>query len=140
MIVSMLCMLMLALCSYEDLRRKKISCNYPVVIAGVILFLQVVVFQQGIRKLFSGVVIGLIILIIGVVSKGRIGLGDGILVCITGLTLDFWGNLNMVYYALILAAIVSLLLMFLKRLSRKQSIPFVPFLFLSYGYCFLTDL
>ena len=59
-------------------------------------------------------------------------MGDGMLLCITGLGLGFWSNLELFAIALILAAIVSIFLLMLRLADRKKSIPFIPFLLIGY--------
>lgn len=77
--------------------------------------------------LLGGVVIG-----ISKATRGKIGMGDGLLLCVTGIGLGFWGNLELFMLALISAAIVSIFLLIFRLADRKKSIPFVPFLLLGY--------
>lgn len=74
-------------------------------------------------------------IVISKITGGKIGMGDGILLCITGMGLGFWGNLELFGIALFFAAVVSILLLIFRLADRKKSIPFVPFLF--FGYVFL---
>ncbi len=79
-----------------------------------------------------GLATGLVLLLLGKLLKGQIGAGDGIILCITGFCLGFHDNLNLLFYGLTISAFVSLALLLLKRAGRKDTIPFIPFLFLSY--------
>jgi leader peptidase (prepilin peptidase)/N-methyltransferase len=65
-------------------------------------------------------------------TGGKIGMGDGILLCVTGIGLGFWNNLELFGVALFLAAVLSIILMILRVVDRKKSIPFIPFLFAGY--------
>jgi leader peptidase (prepilin peptidase)/N-methyltransferase len=76
------------------------------------------------------------VIFISRITGGKIGMGDGLLLCVTGLGLGFWGNMELFAYALFAAAAVSVILLILRLADRKKSIPFVPFLLLS--YLFLT--
>ena len=80
----------------------------------------------------GGLSIGLAIVLLSKLTAGKIGMGDGILLCITGIGLGFWSNLELFGIALFLAAILSIVLLMLKMVDRKKSIPFVPFLFAGY--------
>jgi leader peptidase (prepilin peptidase)/N-methyltransferase len=80
----------------------------------------------------GGAAIGGFVILTSMITSGKIGLGDGILLCITGLGLGFWGNLELFCLALSLAAGLSIMLLIFRLADRKKSIPFVPFLFVGY--------
>jgi leader peptidase (prepilin peptidase)/N-methyltransferase len=72
-------------------------------------------------------------------SDGKIGIGDGVLLCATGLGLGFWSNLELFAIALLLAAVISIVLLTFRLADRKKSIPFVPFLLLGYVFVMAAD-
>lgn len=76
--------------------------------------------------------IGILMLLVSLITKGQIGTGDGIIFCITGLGLGFWNNLWLLMLSLFMAGIFSGILWMLKRVGRKSEIPFVPFILISY--------
>lgn len=123
---------MLLFCGVQDALKKKI---YIWIIALGAIFMGIVLpFSSAlpIVERIGGVGIGVCVIIISKVTGGKIGMGDGILLCITGLGLGFWGNLELFGIALFFAAIISILLLIFRLADRKKSIPFVPFLFLGY--------
>jgi leader peptidase (prepilin peptidase)/N-methyltransferase len=123
---------MLLFCGVQDALKKKI---YLWIIAlGAILMGTVLPFSSAlpIVERIGGVGIGVCVIIISKATGGKIGMGDGILLCITGLGLGFWGNLELFGFALFFAAIISILLLVFRLVDRKKSIPFVPFLFFAY--------
>ena len=65
------------------------------------------------------------------ISHGSIGAGDGAVLVATGVFLGFWGNLRLLFLALILSALVAGYLLVIKRKGRKDRMPFIPFLFLA---------
>jgi len=79
-----------------------------------------------------GLVLGMGIVLLSRITKGKIGEGDGLVLCVTGLGLGFWCNLELFALALMIAAAFSIVLLILRLAGRKQSIPFIPFLFISY--------
>ncbi len=77
--------------------------------------------------LLGGVCVGGMLLLGALLSGGRIGVGDGLLFCVTGLYLGLWGNLSLLFAASIFCAVAGLVLVATKRGTRKQSLPFAPF-------------
>lgn len=127
--------LMLLICGVQDALKKKI---YIWIIAlGAILMGIVLLFSSSVPivERIGGIAIGVCVIVISKITGGKIGMGDGILLCITGMGLGFWGNLELFGIALFFAAVVSILLLVFRLADRKKSIPFVPFLF--FGYVFL---
>lgn len=123
---------MLLACSVQDIRKKKIF--LWVIAAGGLLTGACLPFSGGFSFLdiLGGIAVGACVIAISLATGGKIGLGDGFLLCATGLGLGFWGNLELFGLALFLAASVSILLLLLRLADRKKSIPFVPFVFLGY--------
>jgi len=82
----------------------------------------------------SGLLPGFMVMMLNKVTKGKIGLGDGLVLCVTGLGLGFWSNMELFALALAMAAAFSAVLLILKFADRKKSIPFIPFIFISYVF------
>jgi leader peptidase (prepilin peptidase)/N-methyltransferase len=80
----------------------------------------------------GGFAVGAFVVLVSVVTVGKIGMGDALLLCLTGMALGFWSNLELFAVALLLAAIISIILLVVRLADRKKSIPFVPFILISY--------
>lgn len=80
----------------------------------------------------AGLSLGIILLSLNPITKGQIGIGDGIIVCITGLCLGFAQNAVALAYGLFGSAMFSIVLIAISRVNRKKTIPFVPFLLIGY--------
>ncbi len=122
---------MLGWCSLEDIKKKQVMV-YPVLlfgIAGVLLHLYYR--NLSIYSLFAGVLLGVALLIIGAVS-GQIGIGDGLVLLVSGIYLGFWENARLLFHGLLFCGIWSGVLLLMKKKKRKDEIAFVPFLFLAY--------
>lgn len=135
LIMKLLLGTLLLFCSVQDILKKKIYL-WVVAIGGVVTISCLPFCEQ--LSLFSrlgGCMIGIGVIIISIITHGKIGMGDGILLCITGIGLGFWGNLELFGIALFFAAMVSIFLLVCRLADRKKSIPFVPFLFV--GFTFL---
>ena len=118
--------------SLQDMRTKKIS--LWIIAVGAVLICAAAPFSHGVSVADRaiGTLVGIGILITSKATGGKIGLGDGYLLCVTGITLGFWGNMELFAIALFAAAIVSIFLLAFRLADRKKSIPFIPFLFLAY--------
>lgn len=86
-----------------------------------------------IAEMLGGVSIGIFLIICSFITRGQIGIGDGIICCFIGISCGFFENLNILFISLLLSAIVSFILLIKKRVERKTEIPLIPFLFI--GYC-----
>lgn len=123
---------LLLVTALQDIRTKKIS--LWIVVAGAVLVCVFVPFTHSVSVIDRGVgtLVGLGVMITSKATGGKIGMGDGYLLCVTGISFGFWGNMELFATALFAAALVSIVLLVLKLADRKKSIPFIPFLFLAY--------
>lgn len=123
---------LLGLCSLEDMKRKKLTVIYILMfgIGGVLLHLFMPV--CSIYSVLWGMLLGVAMMGISYVSRGSVGMGDGLLLTVTGVYLGGYENLELFMIGLLLAALWSLGLLVLQRKKGKEEIAFVPFLLVSY--------
>lgn len=96
--------------------------------AGFILnmhYMLGLVFEYGIGFLFCAISFGLCYII----SQGKLGAGDVKLALIMGMCLPAGYVTAAILYGCLAAAVVSIVLLLLKKITRKDFIPFVPFLY-----------
>jgi Flp pilus assembly protein protease CpaA len=107
--------------------------TYP----AILLALALASFSPGLtiwRTLAGGLGVGLFFLVMNLVSRGGIGLGDAKLgalvgaVCGVGLDLNHIGAVYAVIYAIFLGGLVALLLLLVRLRGLKDPIPYGPFL------------
>ncbi|HPU62767.1 MAG TPA: hypothetical protein PK304_01290 [Mobilitalea sp.] len=79
-----------------------------------------------------GLLLGVGVIILSKATKGKIGMGDGLVLSVTGLGLGFWCNLELFALSLAVAAAFSVCLLILRLANIKHSIPFIPFILVSY--------
>lgn len=122
--------ILLTVCAVEDLKRRKISLLCPLIalITGTI-------FRAADGTLFGvecglGIVVGGIFVLISLVSRQQIGLGDGLIIAACGLCLGWRKVCLLVLGAMILFLIVGVVRMLVFRLNGKSEVPFVPFLWI----------
>ena len=85
-------------------------------------------------------VIGILVIVLGVflylmskATRGAVGEGDALVYLMTGVTLGFFGNIELLTLSLFFSAIVSVFLLVFRKVGKKKRIPFVPFTAIAYG-------
>jgi len=130
----------LLLCSIQDVIQKKI-CLWMVAIGGALTGMCILQYKTiSLQDSLGGILVGVGVVLISKATGGKIGMGDGLLLCLTGMGLGLWGNIELFAYALFAAALVSIVLLMLHLVDRKKSIPFVPFLLLSYLFITMASI
>lgn len=125
-------MSMLTLCSAEDIKKKQIRLH-PVLLFGILgIILHMLFRMQSIENMLLGMSVGVTLLVLSKLTGGRIGAGDAVLLIVTGIYLGFKQNMQLFFSGLLLSGIWALGVLVLKKKSRKDSIPFIPFLLAAY--------
>lgn len=124
-IVSLLIMLFLN--SYLDLKYKKISVLVCVIFAIEAVLLNLQSDNNGLRYVF-GFVVGLVVILISKITNGAIGIGDGYVICVIGIFMGVHAVIQVLMGAFLLAAVVGIGLMIIRKVRRGMTLPFVPFL------------
>lgn len=120
---------LLGISAFIDFKWKKVSLKI-MLLYGILGILNTVFFpSQTIISIIGGVFLGVCIMGVSKITRGGIGLGDGLIVVVTGIYLGLWKNLELISGGFFLAFICSMFLLIVKKENRKKEIPFVPFLF-----------
>lgn len=126
----------LLIMSVYDIRKREIHIGISIATAVVLAAVQIyrIVSGQMVWYLvFTGMIEGVLLAGLSVVTHGQIGIGDAIVFIIMGMLLDFWENGVLLLFSLAFAAAAGVLLLLLRHIGRKDKIPFVPFVFAGYG-------
>lgn len=123
-------LIFLGLNAIKDIRKKEIS--IPAVIlwglGGLVwMFLDS---EFGWKTGLAGLIPGIFLAALGVLSRGAVGFGDGLLVMVTGLYLGLQAAAAGLLWGLIICTAWGMILIFLRRGSRNTELPFAPFLLL----------
>lgn len=123
---------LLGLCSLEDIKHRRLTVFYILMFGVVGIVLHLFAPVCSIYSILWGMLLGGAVILISVVTHGSLGMGDGILLVVTGVYLGGYGNLELFLTGLFLAAFCSLGLLAFKKKRQKDEMAFVPFLFVSY--------
>lgn len=124
----------IAVLSLEDLLKKSV----PVaLLAAGVLFIPAGLITEGAESIsiadnILGLIPGAVLLIISFVSRGQIGVGDGGLVMMLGASLGIETVIRILTAALLLITVFSGVMLVMRKLKRKSTLPFIPFLFAGY--------
>lgn len=123
---------MLGVTAWTDYRRKQVSMLLLGVFAGLGITGQLIWKQESLVSLAAGILPGMLVLGAGRLTKGGIGAGDGWILCVTGIYLGFYKNMQLFFTALLFSAISGVVLIAAKKANRKTELAFVPFLLAAY--------
>ncbi len=119
----------------KDAKERKLSLALLFIAAAWFLPLGLL-WKVGLVWRIAGAGVGALLCGISYISKEGIGWADSVLVLLVGVSLGFDGVLFVLAVALALVMVTAGILFLLKKVGRKDLLPFVPFLFLGYcAYC-----
>jgi len=115
-----------------DRRRKEI----PVIPGFVILFFLIIAqLIKGTKWsfIFFGILVGVALYIVSKLSRGSIGEGDALVYMVTGVSVGFFRNFELLVLSLFFASMTGLFLLVTRKVGRKYAMPFIPFTAVAYG-------
>ena len=129
--------LLLFVAAVIDLKSRQISRGFIVVLIIVSFTSIFVKDDYGIWNSVGGALIGICAVGLSMISKEQIGRGDGLVIAALGIALGFRECLATVCLASVIMALVSVVVLLLKKGNRKTRLPFIPALFVGYVTCAL---
>jgi leader peptidase (prepilin peptidase)/N-methyltransferase len=118
--------------SISDIKTKSISLARLVCYMIVALALNIIMRYQSFISLFGGIIVGVIFLGFGILTKEGIGYGDGAIFICLGAVPGLYDNLRLLMYSLMLAAIVGGIYALVRKKNLKVRIPFIPCVLITY--------
>ena len=114
--------------SINDIRKGEIFLipSAAMLVSG--LLISVLVYNVSPADVIKTIIPGIILMLLSALCKGRIGCGDGVIVCASGAWLGIEETLYMLTAAFFTASIAGIVLILSG--SKKQTLPFVPFMLL----------
>lgn len=126
----------LAVCTVFDIRNKEIP--LALILAGLSLAAGVNIWQvftgaESLGSVGASLLCGLFFLLLGFVTKEKVGYGDGIILVIAGLLMDSYRCFVGLCISLILSSVFAIVLLVMQRADRNSALPFVPFIAIGMG-------
>ena len=115
-----------------DIKNKKLPIT--VLLAGVIFVpaFMLVCSEMGLRHHIFGLIPGVVFFLISFVSRGQVGSADCLIILLSGACLGIGMIVVMLSVAFVSIALTSLMMLAARKLNRKSTLPFIPFIFLGY--------
>lgn len=110
-----------------DIKYKKVwmPIILPFILEGIVLML---VNLTDVFDALTGILLGVVFLLVSFISKGAIGMGDGYIICAIGCLLGGCRTILIVTGAMFVSSIVGIVMMVFFHWGKKRTMPFVPFL------------
>ena len=131
-IADLLVLAMLIACSYSDARKKTMPVYLLIIFSAVVGGVALLCKDISIQTRLGGGLLGLFFLLASKCSKEAIGYGDSWIILLLGVQMGCMRALGVLFAASILAGAVSLVFLWKHHWKRNMTLPFVPFLTISY--------
>ncbi len=122
----------LAVSAYRDWKEKQIYLYLPAGALVLGLILHILCRERALTDMLAGAAVGIVMIMIGWATGEAVGIGDGLMLVVSGIFLGFWENLCLLMTALLLVGAAALLLMAVGKKGKDYRLPFLPFLLTAY--------
>ena len=139
-IVELLTGITLLALSVQDAMEQKIHIAIPAIAGGMIAVIQLCTENMTVQNMAAGASVGGMLIFISFLCHGNIGMGDGIVLLMTGIASGFWGNLTLLWISSAMAGIYGIYMVVIKHKKRDYRMAFVPFVFGGYVCCVTLEL
>lgn len=119
--------LVLLICAVMDIRKKMIYLPFIIFGSLLIVFMQFAAKELNFASVVAAVMVMLIVCGISVISRGQLGIGDGLLLGMTGLGLGVSDNLCMLLYCFMGVFFAAMLWVLIFHGKKESRIPLAPF-------------
>ncbi len=125
-------LVLLGIGSVLDLKRREIPICLLLSMSVVVLFLAI--FDKEVSNWYrlAGASFGAIFFGISKFTKEAVGYGDSWIILLLGIVLGIFEALQVLFVASLMAAVVGLFYLWIRKWKRSAALPFVPFLTLAY--------
>lgn len=130
MIIDIWIFIFLIICSITDLLERQIYFMFVSANGIIITLFHFFLKDIKLQDCLLGVLIGVIALLISIISREAMGIGDGIVLCVIGLALGAIKTLQLLMWSFMIIVLFSIVGIWLKKINLKTKIPLMPFLFL----------
>lgn len=118
----------LCILSVSDLRTRTIPGWAPLLFGTVMAFLHLLLSDLTPAQFFAGLIPGAALLLLSLLYRSSLGCGDGFVVLACGAAIGLEREFAALTAGLVFCAVFCIFLLILKRASRSDCLPFLPFL------------
>lgn len=135
--IDILMVSVLGLESITDIRKR--TCNLYVIAFGTILggIFNYFFLHNDILWLCRGVVPGVILICVSLISKQQIGMGDAMVFLFAGICVGLYKCLILLWISLVFAGIFGVIFCLAKKKEMKYRLPFIPFVAVGYAVLYI---
>lgn len=123
-----------------DYKKKEVASKALLLMIALVATNYLLYHPVSIQSLLGGLILGVLLYLISVITKEKIGKGDAYLIMVLGIYLGFSQVSLLLLYALTLCAILSGVLLIGKKVRREYRVAFVPFIFIGFIGVLCNDL
>lgn len=130
--------LFLLFCGTIDLKTKKVYQSLCIINYGLANAIKLFINKVDLDSVAGGLILCGMLFIISLVTKEAIGQGDVLILLALSGILNVITTMQIFFMALILCSVFSLAMLLKRKVRGKDTVPFVPFLFVGYGVWFMS--
>lgn len=112
----------------KDIRTKRINANITIIAILFSITVRKQIMNEENIVLMLDMLPGILTLSIAYLSGEMIGIGDGLIILFLGSVLGYRLTLLTMFLSFVISGVMSLILLTIKKVTKKSEIPFVPFL------------
>lgn len=124
--------ILLGICSVSDCKKKTIPVILLIILSIAVAVFAIICDAVSMKLRVCGAFVGLLFLLISKCTKEAIGYGDSWLILLLGIHMGSLRVVEVLFAASLLAGIASLFFLWKCHWKRNATLPFVPFLSISY--------
>lgn len=125
-------LLFLGIASCMDLKNKTLSVVFLKIFGVIGILCNLFFWDQSITEILTGLLPGAVVFAAAKLSNEAVGYGDALMILILGLFEGGYGIVPVLFAAFLAAGIYGLFRVVIIHSSLKDTMPFVPFLFLAF--------
>lgn len=125
-------LLLLGICSVSDAKKKTMPAVLLIVFSVTVVAFAWFDNAVSVRFRVGGILMGILFLLISKYTKEAVGYGDSWLILLLGIYLGYLQAFEVLFGASLLAGVVSVFFLWKRSWKKKATLPFVPFLTISY--------
>ena len=137
MIEKIIVLLFLVIGAVWDLKKKSVPKKYLCIWSAFVMFFLISDFigRRNITDMLLSMIPGLVCVFLAFITREQLGYGDGWVIMLLGLFLDFKYVLKIIFVAFCILTVVIVFLFIFRKVGRRTTLPFLPFLLMGYLVC-----